>query len=60
MHDIAGSASDSLRDIAQEVSELQLIQAEIPIMKTSRCAWNFVPKAVEEGGKRGTKGKHLC
>ena len=47
LHDIADGLR-LLRDIAQEAPELQLIQAEILINKTSRCAWNFVHEVLDD------------
>jgi hypothetical protein len=47
LHDIADGLR-LLRDIAQEAPELQLIQAEILISKTSRCAWNFVHEVLDD------------
>ncbi len=35
------------RDIAQEAPELQMIQAEILIIKTSRCAWNLIHEELD-------------
>jgi hypothetical protein len=46
LHDIADGLR-LLRDIAQEAPELQLIQAEILIIKTSRCAWNFIHEELD-------------
>jgi hypothetical protein len=47
LHDIADGLR-LLRDIAHEAPELQLIQAEILINKTSRCAWNFVHEVLDD------------
>ena len=47
LHDIADGLR-LLRDIAQEAPELQLIQAEILINKTSRCAWNFIHEVLDD------------
>jgi hypothetical protein len=33
--------------MAQEASELQLIQAELLIMKTSRCAWDLIHEELD-------------
>jgi hypothetical protein len=46
LHDIADGLR-LLRDIAQEAPELQLIQAEILINKTSRCAWNLIHEELD-------------
>ena len=46
LHDIADGLR-LLRDIAQEAPELQLIQAEILIIKTSRCAWNLIHEELD-------------
>ncbi len=46
LHDIADGLR-LLRDIAQEAPELQLIQAEILIKKTSRCAWNLIHEELD-------------
>lgn len=47
LHDIADGLR-LLRDIAQEAPELQLIQAEILIIKTSRCAWNLIHEVLDD------------
>jgi hypothetical protein len=47
LHDIADGLK-LLRDIAQEAPELQLIQAEILIVKTSRCAWNLIHEVLDD------------
>jgi len=54
LHDIADGLR-LLRDIVQEAPELQLIQAEILINKTSRCAWNLSTKCWMIGGKNFTR-----
>lgn len=46
LHDIADGLR-LLRDIVQEAPELQLIQAEILINKTSRCAWNLIHEELD-------------
>jgi hypothetical protein len=46
LHDIADGLR-LLRDIAQEAPELQLIQAEILINKTARCAWNLIHEELD-------------
>ena len=47
LHDIADGLR-LLRDIAQEAPELQLIQAEILIIKTSHCAWNLIHEVLDD------------
>jgi hypothetical protein len=47
LHDIADGLR-LLRDIAQEAPEMQLIQAEILINKTSRCAWNLIHEELDD------------
>jgi hypothetical protein len=37
-----------LRDITQEAPELQLIQIEILIKKTSRSAWNLIHEVLDD------------
>jgi hypothetical protein len=46
LHDIADGLR-LLRDITEEAPELQLIQAEILIKKTSRCAWNLIHEELD-------------
>ncbi len=46
LHDIADGLR-LLRDIAQEAPELQLIQAEIVIKKTSICAWSLIHEKLD-------------
>jgi hypothetical protein len=46
LHDIADGLR-LLRDITEEAPELQLIQAEILINKTSRCAWNLIHEELD-------------
>jgi hypothetical protein len=46
LHDIA----DGLRllcDIAEEAPEFQLVQVEVLLKKTSRCAWNIVHEELD-------------
>jgi hypothetical protein len=45
-HDIADSLR-LLRDITEAAPELQLIQVEILIKKTSRCAWNLIHEELD-------------
>jgi hypothetical protein len=47
LHDVADGLK-LLRDITQEAPELQLIQAEILIIKTSRCAWNLIHEVLDD------------
>jgi hypothetical protein len=47
LHDIADGLR-LLREIAQEAPELQLIQAEILIKKTSHCAWNLIHEVLDD------------
>jgi hypothetical protein len=47
LHDIA-NALKLLRDMAEEAPELQLIQAEVLINKTSRCAWKLVHEQLDD------------
>ena len=47
IHDIADGLK-IFRDIAQEAPELQLIQAEILITKTSRCACNLIHEVLND------------
>jgi hypothetical protein len=46
LHDVA-DALKLLRDIAQEAPEMQLIQTELLIKKTSRCAWNLIHETLD-------------
>jgi hypothetical protein len=41
LHDIADGLR-LLRDITEAAPEMQLIQAELLIIKTARCAWNLI------------------
>jgi hypothetical protein len=47
LHDIAHGLR-LLRDIAQEAPEIQLIQAEMLIKKTSHCAWNLIHEVLDD------------
>ena len=44
LHDIADGLR-LLRDITEAAPEMQLIQAELLIKKTSQCAWNLISMA---------------
>jgi hypothetical protein len=46
LHDIAEGLR-FLRDITEEAPEMRLIQAELLIMKTSRCAWNLIHEELD-------------
>jgi hypothetical protein len=46
LHDIADGLR-LLRDIAEAAPEMQLIQAELLIQKTSRCAWNLIHEELD-------------
>jgi len=46
LHDIADGLR-LLRDITEEAPELKLIQAELLIIKTSRCAWNLIHEELD-------------
>jgi hypothetical protein len=46
LHDIAAGLQ-LLRDIAKEAPEMQLIQAELLIKKTSQCAWNLIHEELD-------------
>jgi|WetSurMetagenome_2_1015567.scaffolds.fasta_scaffold600221_1 hypothetical protein len=46
LHDIA-DVLKLLRDIVAEAPEMQLIQVEILIQKTSRCAWNLIHEELD-------------
>jgi hypothetical protein len=46
LHDLAAGLK-LLRDVAQEAPEMQLIQIEILIKKTTRCAWNLVHETLD-------------
>ncbi len=46
LHDIADGLR-LLRNISEEAPELQMIQAEILINKTSRCAWNLIHEELD-------------
>jgi hypothetical protein len=37
-----------LKDIAEEAPEMQLIQVEILIQKTSSCAWKLVHEVLDD------------
>jgi hypothetical protein len=46
LHDIADGLR-LLRDITDAAPEMQLIQAELLIIKTSRCAWNLIHEELD-------------
>jgi hypothetical protein len=46
LHDIADGLR-LLRDIAEEAPEMRLIQAELLIKKTSRCAWTLIHEELD-------------
>jgi hypothetical protein len=46
LHDIADGLR-LLQDITQEAPEMHLIQAELLIKKTSRCAWNLIHEELD-------------
>jgi hypothetical protein len=46
LHDIADGLR-LLRDIAEAAPEMQLIQAELLIKKTSQCAWNLIHEELD-------------
>jgi hypothetical protein len=46
LHDIADGLR-LLRDIAEAAPEMQLIQAELLIIKISRCAWNLIHEELD-------------
>ena len=46
LHDIADGLK-LLRDIAHEDPEMQMIQVEILIKKTARCAWNLIHEELD-------------
>jgi hypothetical protein len=46
LHDIADGLR-LLRDIADQAPEMQLVQAELLIKKTSRCAWNLIHEELD-------------
>jgi hypothetical protein len=46
LHDIADGLR-LLRDITEEAPEMHLIQAELLIKKTSRCAWNLIHEELD-------------
>jgi hypothetical protein len=46
LHDLAAGLK-LLRDVAEEASEMQLIQVEIVIKKTERCAWNLIHEELD-------------
>jgi hypothetical protein len=47
LHDIADGLR-LLRDITQEAPELQLVQAEMLIKKTSQSAWNLIHEVLDD------------
>lgn len=47
LHDIADGLR-LLHDITEKAPELQLIQAEILIKKTARCAWNLIHEDLDD------------
>jgi hypothetical protein len=47
LHDIADGLR-LLRDIVQEAPELQIIQAEMLIKKTSQSAWNLIHEVLDD------------
>ena len=47
LHDIADGLR-LLRDITEEAPELQLIQAELLILKTSHCAWDLIHEELDD------------
>jgi hypothetical protein len=47
LHDIADGLR-LLRDITEQAPEMQLIQTEILIKKTSSCAWNFIHEVLDD------------
>jgi hypothetical protein len=46
LHDIADGLR-LLQDIAEAAPEMQLIQAELLIKNTSRCAWNLIHEELD-------------
>jgi hypothetical protein len=46
LHDIANGLR-LLRDITEAAPEMQLIQAELLIEKTSQCAWNLIHEELD-------------
>jgi hypothetical protein len=46
LHDIADGLR-LLRDITEAAPEMQLIQAELLIKKTSQCAWNLIHEELD-------------
>lgn len=46
LHDVADGLR-LLRDITEAAPEMQLIQAELLIIKTSRCAWNLIHEELD-------------
>jgi hypothetical protein len=46
LHDIADGLR-LLRDIAEAAPEMQLIQVELLIIKTSRCAWTLIHEELD-------------
>jgi|WetSurMetagenome_2_1015567.scaffolds.fasta_scaffold102063_2 hypothetical protein len=46
LHDIADGLR-LLRDIADQAPEMQLVQAELLIKKTSQCAWNLIHEELD-------------
>jgi hypothetical protein len=47
LHDVAGGLQ-LLKDITQEAPEMQLVQVEILINKTSHCAWNLIHEELDD------------
>jgi hypothetical protein len=46
LHDVADGLR-LLRDIADQAPEMQLVQAELLIKKTSQCAWNLIHEVLD-------------
>ncbi len=46
LHDIADGLR-LLRDIAEDAPEMQLVQAELLIKKTSHCAWTLIHEELD-------------
>jgi hypothetical protein len=46
LHDVADGLR-LLRDIADQAPEMQLVQAELLIKKTSQCAWNLIHEELD-------------
>jgi hypothetical protein len=47
LHDVAAGLQ-LLRDITKEAPEMQLIQVELLINKTTRCAWNLIHEELDD------------